>query len=406
MRIKTILFSMAALSLMGATTSCQSEEEVKMPTETGLNLGDCQKITLRIASPDAGLKTRAQAPTLTYGTDGLFSFSRTIDKLWYAVYNNGTLLYDSFEAGIPQAVYDSESETFLLDLQIPRINDEIKLNEYKVFFFAGNALDKVDKSEISDGIGLDFTNKTMYAYPAILNGTKASGDFYTPQQKDYFAKYISLDKVVDPDNDFSGSVTLTRPFCQVSLLTDELTHPAVLRTYDSAGKVAISTTPSMFSQVGASNSETLPYGWNYDTDEIMTKDLSALTFSLDAKTACNSDGSLTIPQEVTFKSRKMFCIGSYLMLAPDTRKAYNAAASKEQFSFALTAAGDLHSTTESVKTDIPTGGIKANEKYVLYNKQFDPNNPEEGGGHGIFSTHYVLDVVVDPAWEGNEEIGF
>lgn len=397
---------MAAISMMGGLASCQSEEAVKMPATSGIDLSNCQTISLTLSSPDNGLKTRAgQTPTLTYGTDGLFIFSRTIDKLWYAVYNNGTLLYDSFEAGIPQAVYDSETETFKLDLQIPRVNEEIKFNEYAVFFFAGNASDKVAKTEITDGIGLDFANKTLYAYPAILNSSTASGDFFTPQQNDYFAKYITLDKVVTSDEDFSGSVTLTRPFCQVSLLTDELTHPAVLRTYDSDGKVALATTPAMYTQKESSTSESLPYGWNYDTDNILVKDLSSLTFTLNSKAACNTDGSLTIPQEVTFKSRKMFCVASYLMLAPNTRKSYNGATT-EQFSFALTANGNLHSTDASVKTDIPAGGIKANEKYVLYNKQFDPENPEDGGGQGIFSTHYVLDIVVDPDYEKNEEIGF
>ncbi len=407
MRIKTILFSMAAISMIGSFTSCKSEEDIKVPVETGIDLSNSQTISLTISSPDAGLKTRAgQTPNLTYGTDGLFNFSRTIDKLWYAVYNNGTLLYDSFDAGIPQAIYDSGTETFKLDLQIPRVNDQIKLDEYKVFFFAGNSADKVAKSEISDGIGLDFANKTLYAYPAILNGTTASGDFFSPQQNDYFAKYASLDDIVTGTDEFSGNVTLIRPFCQVSLLTDELVHPAILRTYDSNGKVALQTTPAMFTQKESSSSESLPYGWNYDNDNILLKDLSLLTFSLDSKAACNTDGSLSIPQEITFKSRKMFCVASYLMLAPNARKSYDPGSSKEQFSFALTASGDLHSTDASVKTDVPSGGLKANEKYVLYNKQFDPEHPEEGGGEGIFSTHYVLDVVVDPAWEGNQEIGF
>ncbi len=88
--------------MIGSFTSCKSEEDIKVPVETGIDLSNSQTISLTISSPDAGLKTRAgQTPNLTYGTDGLFNFSRTIDKLWYAVYNNGTLLYDSFVACIP-----------------------------------------------------------------------------------------------------------------------------------------------------------------------------------------------------------------------------------------------------------------------------------------------------------------
>lgn len=403
MRIKTILFSLAALTL-GATTSCTNTEEVKMSVENGVDLSNCQTVRLTIASPENGLKTRAQESALSYGTDGLYSFSRTIDKLWYAVYNNGTLLYNSFEDGIPQAVYDSATETFRLDLQIPLINEQIKLKDYTVFFFAGNSADNVQDKEITDGIGLDFANKTMYAYPAILSNTPATGEFFTPDQRDYFAKYTTLDKVVGAD--LSGNITLTRPFCQISLLTDELTQPAVLKTYDSNGNVGVSTIPSIFTKKGATSTETLPYAWNYSTDNILVKDQSLLSFTLNSKAACNTDNKLSIPQEVTFKDRKMICLASYLMLAPDTRKAYNPGSSQEQFTFALTATGDRHSSDATIKVNVPNGGLKANEKYVLYNKQFDPENPDEGGEQGIFSTHYVLDVLVDPAWEGNKELGF
>ena len=400
MRIKSILYSMAALALTGAMTSCQNEEAVKMPVENnGINLSDCKTVSLKIGVPSE-LRTRAgQTPSLTYGTDGLFNFSRTVNKLWYAVYNKGSLLYNSFETGITQAVYDSESESFMLDILIPRINEEINLADYTVFFFAGNASDKVQQGEITDGIGLDFANKTLFAYPSMLNKTAASGDIFNPQQFDYFAKYESLDNIVD--SEFNGHVVLTRPFCQVSLLTDELIHTGVLRTYGSDGKVKVDAVPSMSCQVGATASATLPYGWQFADDRILTKDLTQATFTLSGRAIANN---LTIPQVVTFKTRKMYCIGSYLMLASDARKAYMAGSSKEQFNFDINVAGDLNSTNATLTTDVPAGGLKANEKYVIYNKEFDPNNPEEGGGHGILSTHYVLDIVVDPDWSGTKEI--
>lgn len=400
MRFKTILCSMAALALTGAMTSCQNEEQVKMPVENNsINTQDCVAVSMKIGVP-SDMRTRAgETPTLGYGTDGLYNFTRTVDKLWYAVYNKGTLLYNSFETGITQAKYDSESKSFMLDILIPRINEEINLADYTVFFFAGNSADKVQQSEITDGIGLDFANKTLYAYPEMLNKSIASGDIFNPRQYDFFAKYESLDNIVD--SEFNGHVTLTRPFCQVSLLTDELVHAGVLRTYGSDGKVKVDAVPSMSCQVGATASATLPYGWKYADDQILTKDLTQATFTLSGRAIANNT---TIPQVVTFKTREMYCIGSYLMLAPDKRKAYMAGSSKEQFNFDINVAGDLNSTDATLTTDVPTGGLKANEKYVIYNKQFDPTNPDEGGGHGILSTHYVLDIVVDPTWEGSKDI--
>lgn len=415
MKLNSILCSMAALTMMGSLVSCQNGEDVNLPEQPGIDLSNGQTVSFSIKMPVNELKTRAgQDPTLTYGDDGLYSFSRTIDKLWYAVYNNGTLLYNSTEAGIPQGVYDAESDTFSLDLQIPEINGSINLEDYKVFFFAGNASDKVATTEIADGIGLDFANKTMYAYPTLLNTSVASGDIYNPSQYDYFAKYVTLSDVVDAT--LVGTIVLTRPFCQVTLLTDEFSSAAVLKTFDSNGKVATTTTPTIHAQGGAKESS-LAYGWNYDSDEILTKDAASLSLIINSKALNNADGSLTLPQEVTFKSRKMFCLASYLMLAPDTRKAYDASATANQFAFALNVVGDRYSTTANLAVNMPTGGLKANEKYIVYNKEYDPNDPENpgggedpdpdkpgGGDGGILSNHYLMDIVVDPAWSGNSEV--
>lgn len=420
MKLKPILCSLTVLSMMVGVSSCQNGEDVKIPVESGMNLGDCETVTFNISMP-SDLKTRAgETPGLSYGTDGLFSFSRTIDKLWYAVYNKGTLLYDSFQPGIAQANYHSDTQTFTLDIQIPRINEQIKLEDYSVFFFAGNATDKVQNAEITDGIGLDFANKTLYAYPAMLNKTVASGEMYNPKQYDYFAKYITLDKVVS--NEYTGNVTLIRPFCQVSLLTDELCQPAVLSAYATDCKVAVATTPSMFSHKSTSSTETLPYAWNYGTDNILLKELSLVNFTLNARAFNNAENTYTIPQEVTFKNRKMFCVASYLMVAPSERKAYDPGSDQEKFSFALTVGGDRNTTDASVSANVPVGGLKANEKYVMYNRKHnpdgstgdpddpdddkDPEDPGEGGPGGILSSHYVIDVVVDPAWEGNKNIIF
>ena len=103
------------------------------------------------------------------------------------------------------------------------------------------------------------------------------------------------------------------------------------------------------------------------------------------------------------------------MIAPEYRKAYNPGSDQEQFSFSLTVKGNRNSTDASVAANIPAGGLKANEKYVLYNRDFtsgggtdpddpDPVDPGTGGSGGILSSHYVLDIVVDPEWEGNKNI--
>ena len=427
MRFKSILYSVVALTMATSVASCSNEEAVKMPETMGTSLENCGTVSLTVKMPVYDLKTRAgQEPGVTYGDDGLYCFNRVIDKLWYAVYNNGTLLYHSFQPGIYQGVYNSEDETFKLNIRIPLINGQIKLNEYSVFFFAGNSLDNVQNKEIADGIGLDFANKTLYAYPAFLNKSIASGEMFTPVQYDFFSKYITLDKVVD--DDLNGSVTLTRPFCQVSLLTDELCQPAILSTYASDYKVAVDTTPSMYTKNASSTSESLPYGWNYGTDALLTKSRSELSLTLNTRAFNNVDNSLTIPQEVTFKNRKMFCTGSFLMLAPDSRKAYNQDSTSERFKFDLIATGNRSSTTACVSAKVPSGGLKANEKYIMYNRKFNPETGELGDPDdpddkdpddddpdkpdpnrpdgGIFSSNYIIAIEVDPTWDNNSNIVF
>lgn len=427
MKFKSILFSVVALTMATTFSSCRSEEDVRIPDQPGINFAKSETVSFTVKMPPREMKTRAgQEPGMTYGDDGLYCFTRDIDKLWYAVYNNGTLLYHSFQPGIPQGIYHPDDKTFMLDIQIPRVNEQIKLEEYSVFFFAGNALDNVQNKEISDGIGLDFENKTLYAYPAFLNKSVASGEMFNPVQYDFFAKYTTLDKVVD--SDYNGNVTLVRPFCQISLLTDELCQPAVLSTYASDCKVAVDTTPSMYTTTASSTAETLAYGWDYGTDNILIKSQPELAFTLYSRAFNNVENTLDIPQEVMFKDRKMFCTASYLMLAPESRKAYSPESTTERFKFDLVATGDRNLTTATVSAKIPTGGFKANEKYIMYNRKFnpetgetgDPNDPDDKDpndndpnkpdpdkpGGGIFSTHYMIDIEVDPTWDNNNNIVF
>ncbi len=71
--------------------------------------------------------------------------------------------------------------------------------------------------------------------------------------------------------------------------------------------------------------------------------------------------------------------------------------------------GNSGATNATVASDMPASSLRANEKYIIYNKHYnngeDPENPEdpEGGDGGIFTSHYAIDVEVDPAWSGNNE---
>lgn len=411
MKLKKILFS-ASICMMAALTSCQSQEEVINPTDKGiLDLSNCETVSVAIGIPDDGMKTRAgEVPGFSYGADGLLSFSRTIDKLWYGIYHNGVLIYHSMQPGVPQARYNAANQSFALDIQIPRLNEQINLSEYSVFFMAGNALDNVDTKEITDGIGLDFANKIMYAYPSFINRTTVNGSMYDPEQYDFFCKYTTLDKIVGTGAT-TGNITLTRPFCQVSLLTDELCQPNIINAYSNNSMLSVETVPYITAQKVASSSNTLVYGWNYGTDALLTKDASDMPLTLNARVFDNSTNAYSIPQQVNFNDRRMYCLATYLMLAPDTKAVYDSKAQKSLFGFNLNVVGNTGSTNTSIAVEIPSSSLRANEKYVLYNKHYNSGDRDDdgdgvpdtptGGDGGLFSTHYAIDIVVDPSWQSS-----
>ena len=79
MRFKSILYSMVALTMATSFASCSNEEAVKMPEQPGVNLANSETVSLLINMPSE-MRTRAgEEPTMTYGDDGLYSFSRKID---------------------------------------------------------------------------------------------------------------------------------------------------------------------------------------------------------------------------------------------------------------------------------------------------------------------------------------
>lgn len=52
---------------------------------------------------------------------------------------------------------------------------------------------------------------------------------------------------------------------------------------------------------------------------------------------------------------------------------------------------------------MPKDGIKANERYVIYSKEYDPNDTDMNGTNGLFSKKYVTEVAVDSQWENTAE---
>lgn len=114
-------FTAGLLAVAGlASCSQEAEPEMSVVNPTGK---DVVEWNLEMDFPDLP-KTRAAGQN-AQGTDGLYSFSRDINKLWYAVYYEDNWVYDCTTPESQQAI--KIGDKFSLIFKLPRIYDPTKV---------------------------------------------------------------------------------------------------------------------------------------------------------------------------------------------------------------------------------------------------------------------------------------
>lgn len=383
------------LSIFGLAACSQAEEPVNVSVDAGENVEWVADIVL----PD-DFKTRAAASG-SVGSDGLYSFSREIDRLWYAVYYNGAYLYDSEQALAPDAIKKGDGFTVLF-----KFHKDLDPTQIYIFFWAGNKQDNVTLSNAtsSGAITLNFANRCVSVDPKYMNGNNTA-----IQEYDSFAGYFQLSSTKDVSN-YNMKVTLKRPFAQIHVLSDEFTYPGVNVAFPDGVTVVPGFGANSATTANYTSNLMSPTTWFFDSSISLNPSYrqNEFMYSLTDYEFTNTLSGVT-PERVTFKNRTMDYLGCYYVFAPVTKAPLKYATSSgdtstlQYLNLAFRKKGQAISASEFATVTLPSEGIKANNRYVIYNHA-NTGDGDGGNNGGGFITHsYAFEIVTAPSWDGTEE---
>lgn len=390
-----MLFCGASVLASTMLFSCQNDGEQPQIPAVG-NDGEMIEFTATVNVPDE-MRTRAAANG-TIGSDGLLSFTREIDKLWYAVYYNGEYLYDSGSTDAPAPTKTSDGH-FTVPFKFNKTTDFTKVY---MFFWAGATGDNVttnDVQTISDGINLNFKKRCVSVDPKYMNGNNTA-----IQEYDSFAGYVQLSST-NEIADYSVVATLHRPFAQIHILTDEFTFPSVAADFKDGVTVMPGFGSEIATSLNYSDNMLAPTTWYFDDSIGATPAYKQNEFQFTANNyEYTNTLSRTSPERTTFKERTMDYLGCYYVFAPIVKSPLKLAESAgtattyNKINLAFRKKNDVLANSQFSYVELPVDGLKANNKYVIYNKATDDDDDNDGDG-GFITKKFVLEVVVDPAWE-------
>lgn len=401
---KYFLTAMSAFMLAGLASCSSSEEE---PIARVQDEKDMVSWNLDLNVPD-DMRTRAAAGA-TVGADGLYTFSREIDRVWYAVYYNGSLLYHSEEPLSPGVQKKGDGFTTLF-----KFHKDLDPTKIYMFFWAGNKEDNVSLGDAitSSAITLNFPNRCVSVDPKYLNGNNSA-----LQEYDSFAGYFQLSSTRDVSN-YNLKVTLRRPFAQIHILSDEFTFPGVNTAFPNGVTVVPGFGKDSASLANYSSNLVSPTTWFFDSSVTLNPGYRQNEYIYSPTNyEFTNTLSATSPERVTFKNRTMDYLGCYYVFAPITKQTLKTAAATgntsafTRLNLGFRKKGTDFSTTEFASVLLPAEGLKANERYVIYNHantgDGDGGGPTDGtdtGGGGFLSANYAFEVVTAPGWDNTNEI--
>lgn len=398
MKFKSLFLS-GAFAFIALLSSCsQSDEPNQVQGATGEK--DMVEWIGEFNLPD-NLRTRVAA-TGSVGEDGLYTFSREINRVWYAVYYQGSYLYDSEQSDTPDAIRKGDGFTVLF-----KFHKELDPTQIYIFFWAGNNEDNVTVSDAtsSDAINLNFKNRCVSVNPVYMNGGNSA-----LQEYDSFAGYFQLSPTKDVTN-YNMKFTLKRPFAQIHILSDEFTFPGVSTYYPSGLTVVPGFGTSEASTSNYTSNLMSPTTWYFDSSIALTPSYRKNEFQY---TLTNYEFTNTLsgstPERVTFKNRKMDYLGCYYVFAPIEKSSLKYAVSSGnnstlgKLNLAIRKKGDAIGTSQFASVDLPAEGIQANNRYVIYNHANTGDGDGGNGGGGFVTNNFAFEVVTAPSWDGTNEV--
>lgn len=377
-----------SLTLLGAMAStlflsCQNEEEPITPPHNGLNNNELVEYSISVNVPDE-MRTRARELG-TIGESGLFEYpTKTINRLRYAIYNEETLLTSNTKT---RSGSDPFKITFSLENYVNPTN-------IYLFFWADNSSDQC--------FNVDFKKKVV----STNYNTNMGDNYMSPWDlgyKDSFTGYFQFAESAK-DVNRSKSFTLKRPFAEIHILTDEIYKTNITEYFDRGTRSYIGFGDDIATYSNCKTQLYKPEKWHYDTSDdsgYEKNDFEFRQFPCLTGTSYQEyyppfintfDGTYS----TEFKGRDMEYIGCFFVFVPENGSSFkyineeqtkqldkiNIAVNKNGYNF-------RDGLVKFITLDFPEGGLKANHKYIYYNKPF------ENGGTGFFDGGFSYEILVD-----------
>ena len=368
-------FLTLALSVAFASTmlfSCSNAEEPNTPPTNELNNSDLVEYAISVDIPDE-MRTR-DAATASIGESGLYEFeNRTIDKLWYAIYYNGTLK----TSGV---TLREDVNPFKLSYSASSDTDPSKLY---FFFWAGNSDDLIATNtsnkdlEINDSklIALNFTNKNVEVNHTLFNQENF-------KNYDSFAGYFQFtDNSLDTNR--SKSFILKRPFSEIHCLTDDFQVTDLKDQFTSGSYCFAGFTTSKMSKY--TEIQYMPNKWNYENSTLESNNTNLSSSKPNGFGYFFNDLNNTI-SSVFYKNRTFDYLSCFYIFTPIPYKEF------DYLNFIITNSRSQYvafQTNYIYPIQLPEEGIKPNTKYVIITSLYDK---------------YEILVDEDQSWDGTQDI--
>lgn len=221
---------------------------------------------------------------------------------------------------------------------------------------------------------------------------------------DSFAAYVQLASTNNV-TDYNKSVTLKRPFAQIHILSDEFIVAGGTEGYEDG----ITVMPGFGSETASSSnySENLvsPTTWYFDDSINATPGFKKNEFSYSLTNyEYTNEWSGIAPERVTFKNRFMDYLGCYYVFAPVVKSQLKYAESSGnpavlgKVNLAFRAKNETLDNSIFVPVELPSDGIQANNRYIIYNKA-----SSEGGNGGFLSSNFVFEIITDTEWAASDQ---
>lgn len=355
---KTIFFNLFLISLF-FFPSCSDDYE-------DLNPNNQNDEIVWIADISAKEETITRAPaTGSVGSDGLYTFSRVVDRLWYAVYYNNELLFHSEQADSPKTVIKNDG------FSVPfKFHKDVDPTKVYIFFWAGCNDDNVTigNASSSNGITLNFENRSVSVDPKYMNGNNSE-----LQEYDSFAGYTQLSPTQNTA-DYNVKVTLKRPFAQIHILSEDFTNSKVSSNYPNGITIVPGFGADEVSSSNYTSNLMSPTTWFFDDEINGSYKKNEFRYALTNYEFTNKLSGRS-PERVTYNGKQMDYLCCYYVFAPvvkaqlktaqtDGGKTYN------KLNIGIRETGKTLGTSEFFTISLPSDGLQANNRYVVSNQKF------------------------------------